>query len=104
MKLNPQPRSRGTTKRSLSNPEGDTNAPSVADGNTILVRTLICLWVCAALQVWWVLEQPKGSLMQEHPAFQQFMRRVQTFRYYLAMRDYGGPTQKPTWLYSGYLV
>ncbi|CAK9023459.1 unnamed protein product, partial [Durusdinium trenchii] len=51
--------------------------------------------------VWWILEQPKGSCMEDHPAFQYFMRQVTTFRHYMTMGEYGGPTQKPTWLYSG---
>lgn len=95
------PRSKGTTKRSAIQPEGDVSAPSVRAGNKILCRTLVLLFVCAALQVWWILEQPKGSCMEDHPAFQYFMRQVTTFRHYMTMGEYGGPTQKPTWLYSG---
>ena len=30
-----------------------------------------------------------------------FMKQVKTYRYSLNMEDYGGPTKKPTWLYSG---
>lgn len=96
-------RSRGSTKRSSVNPEGDVSAPSVRDGNIILCRTLVVLYICAALKVWWVLEQPKGSVMQDHPAMQFFIKQISCFRHYIAMEDYGAPTQKPTWLYSSCL-
>ena len=96
-------RSRGSTKRTLADPEGDLSAPSVRQGNLILGRTLVLLWVAASLGVWWVLEQPVGSLMQEHPAMREFMRFVRTYRKHIYMGDYGGETKKPTWLYSGRL-
>ena len=70
-------------------------------GNLIANRTLILLYVCAALQIWWLLEQPKGSLMQELPSFRMFMKQVRMYRHYMCMEHYGGATQKPTWLYSG---
>ena len=97
----PAPRSRGTTHRSHLRPWGHTAYSSVRMGNLIANRTLILLYVCAALQVWWLLEQPKGSLMQELPSFQMFMKQVRTYRHYMCMEHYGGATQKPTWLYSG---
>ena len=62
------------------------------------------LWVAAALNAWWILEQPKNSLMEELPAFQCFMAKIKTYRFHLKMSEYGGPTEKPTWLYSGYLA
>ena len=85
----------------MTDPEGNVDAPSVKAGNLILGRTLILLWVAAALHTWWVLEQPKGSLMQEHPSMKEFMKAVTTFRKHINMSDYGGDTTKPTWLYSG---
>ena len=56
------------------------------------------------MNVWWILEQPKNSLMQELPAFQCFMNRVKTYRFHMKMSHYGGPTEKPTWLYSSYSI
>ena len=70
----------------------------------LLCRTLVLLWICAALQVWWVLEQPTNSVMEGIPAFQAFMKSVKVFRKSICMQDYGGPTKKPTWLYSGVLT
>ena len=98
------PRSRGSTGRTAGDPEGNLDAPSVQAGNEIACRTLVLLWICAALQVWWVLEQPTNSLMEGIPAFQAFMKSVKVFRKSICMQDYGGPTKKPTWLYSGVLT
>ena len=95
------PRSRGSTLRTPLHPEGNGAYPSVAAGNQIACRTLVLLYICAALHVWWILEQPVNSLMQELPAFKYFMRQVRTYRHSMCMKEYGGPTQKPTWLYSG---
>ena len=94
-------RSRGSTGRSSLSPGGNEAFESVRAGNLIACRTLVLLWVAAALQIFWVLEQPKNSLMEALPAFQAFMKRVRTFRRHIKMIDYGGPTEKPTWLYSG---
>ena len=105
MAIFPQrPRSRGSTGRSALEPSGNTSFDSVSQGNLITCRTLVLLWVAAALNAWWILEQPKNSLMQELPAFQSFMNRVKTYRFHMKMSEYGGPTEKPTWLYSGYLA
>ena len=95
------PRSRGSTGRSALAPGGNETFESVRAGNMIACRTLVLLWVAAALQIFWVLEQPKNSLMEALPAFQAFMKRVRTFRHHIKMIEYGGPTEKPTWLYSG---
>ena len=67
-------------------------------------RTLVLLYIAAALQAWWLLEQPCNSFMENLPAFRCFMRQVTTYRHSICMRDYGGPTLKPTWLYSGNLI
>ena len=56
--------------------------------------------VALALGCWVILEQPKGSLMELHPAFQEYLRMADHWRACIQMKDYGGPTAKPTWLYS----
>lgn len=35
-----------------------------------------------------------------HPAFQEYLSLVDCWRAHINMSTYGGPTQKPTWLYS----
>lgn len=58
------------------------------------------MMVAVALQCWAVLEQPKGSIMEKLPAFQEYLSMVETWRAHILMKTYGGPTAKPTWLYS----
>ena len=95
-------RSRGSSGRTVCEPMGNLSYESVRTGNYIAVRTLIVLIVVAALQCWTILEQPKNSIMELHPAFQQYLSMVQCWRAHIQMRDYGGPTAKPTWLYSNW--
>ncbi|CAJ1372520.1 unnamed protein product [Effrenium voratum] len=92
--------SRGSTGRSLGNPGGDPRFPATNSGNVLCSRTLVLLWIAAALQCWWVLEQPQGSLMEHYAPFQAFLKRVRAWRHRMKMLDYGGPSAKPTWLYS----
>ena len=92
--------SRHSTGRTAANPEGNPSSPSVQAGNLLTARTLVILWIAFALQAWFIVEQPKGSLMELHPCFQAFLARVRMFRYYMRMSEYGSPTEKPTWLYS----
>lgn len=92
---------RGTSRRTRLRPCGEERHQSVREGNWIACRTLILCYIAAALQLWWVVEQPVNSFMQELPAWKFFMKQVKTYRYSLNMEDYGGPTKKPTWLYSG---
>ena len=61
---------------------------------------MLLIYICAALQVWWILEQPKGSLMEYHPLFQQVLRVTDVFKLFTRMRDFGHGSEKPTWLYS----
>ena len=97
-------RNSGTARRSVANPLGMECYESVLSGNRLAARTLCILWVCAALGVWWLLEQPQNSWMQELPCFQDFMACVTCYRHRFCMRDYGGKSEKPTWLYSGFLI
>ena len=97
-------RNSGTARRSESNPYGMECYQSVLDGNRLAARTLCILWICAALGVWWFLEQPQNSWMQELPCFQDFMACVSCYRHRFCMRDYGGKSEKPTWLYSSSLL
>lgn len=90
----------GTSKRSTSNPLGEEQYESVRNGNILCVRTLIIAMIAASLGSFIVIEQPKGSWMQEHPCFQEFITRLNIWRHHISMGDYGAETQKPTWLYA----
>ena len=96
-----EPRNKGTSKRSPSNPCGEEGYPSVFLGNTLACRTLIILMIIHALNGFWLLEQPRGSMMELLPVFQAFMAKISTWRHSINMENFGAPSQKPTWLYSG---
>lgn len=94
-------RSRGSTKRSRTSPLGERSFPSVAMGNLQASRVAILLLLCAARSVFWVVEQPKGSLLELHPLIQKVFKMINAYKLHIRMGDYGGETLKPTWLYSG---
>eukprot|EP00969_Alexandrium_andersonii_P190998 8437568-Alexandrium_andersonii.AAC.1 len=60
---------RGTSRRSWSNPLGDTRQATIAQASCMVARVILGLLICEAKSIWWVLEQPQGSLMRRHPAF-----------------------------------
>ena len=83
---------------------GEQSYASVRMGNILAMRTLVLIWVAQSLGVWWILEQPKGSSMALLPGFQELLRRLRVWKHTIYMRDYGGPTSKPTWLYSSHSI
>lgn len=63
-------------------------------------RVAILLYLAAARGVWFVFEQPHGSLFEHHPRMQELFGILNIHRKFIRMLDFGGPTEKPTWLYS----
>jgi len=43
-----------------------------------------------------------GSLMQEHPRFAELVSKVRIHRIHIRMFDFGGESEKGTWLYSAH--
>ena len=64
-------------------------------------RVAILLFICAARGIFWVLEQPKGSLFEYHPQIQAVFTVLRCFKKNISMLDFGAASLKPTWLYSG---
>ena len=93
-------RNTGTSKRSMSRPLGKTKYPSVSLGNLLCTRALVVIIIAASLQCWWLLEQPQGSWMEQHPCFQHVLKLLNVWRHRFAMESFGSPSEKPTWLYS----
>lgn len=95
-------RSRSSTGRSAARPLGRPNQECVATANSMVGRVLILLMICQALGAWWLLEQPASSIMHCHPLFQQVLKLpgLKVRRLYTCMGWFGGPTKKPTHLYS----
>ncbi len=94
------PRSRGSTGRTLANPLGWTSAPSVQCGNLMVSRCAVLLLLASCKGIWWILEQPRGSLLEHHPLMQQVFRRVRVWRQHVRMIEFAASTDKGTWLYS----
>ena len=64
-------------------------------------RVAIIVLIAAARSLFWVLEQPKGSLFELHPMMQKVFALITVHRKSINMGSYGAPSLKPTWLYSG---
>ena len=79
---------------------GQEDAASVQSGNLMACRCAIILLIATARGLFRVLGQPQNSLFEHHPMIQKVLALIKTFRYSLEMGDYGGCSQKPTWLYS----
>ncbi|CAK9087531.1 Uncharacterized protein SCF082_LOCUS41379 [Durusdinium trenchii] len=94
--------SRGSTRRSPRNPLGRKDSEAVRKGNILACRAFILCFIAAAKAIWFVLEQPASSCMEHHPLFQHMARLVPLFKYSMRMGDHGGPTLKPTLLYSSH--
>ena len=98
------PRSRGSTHRSMGRPLGKEDAPSVSAGNLMVARVALLLFLCSCKGLWWVVEQPRGSLLEFHPMMQQVFKRIRTWRQHVKMADFAADTEKGTWLYSSTFV
>ena len=94
-------RSRGTTQRSRTRPLGRTDYPSVRLGNLLCCRALLLVILAASKGCMWVLEQPGSSTMEWHPLFQKMMKMIEVRKMFISMCNFGGPTRKPTLLYTG---
>lgn len=63
-------------------------------------RLTLLLYLAEAKGQWWVVEQPRGSLLESHPRFARFCQDFEVVRFSCKMGDFGAETEKPTWLYS----
>lgn len=95
-------RSTGSTLRTRASPEGRKDSESVRNGNILATRAFIICILCATRGIHFILEQPRSSVMEFHPAFQSMARLISMYRLSMNMSDYGGPTKKPTILYSSH--
>ena len=64
---------RYSTGRSITFPLGNEAFTSVAEANMLVSRTIMILSLIIARGCVFVLEQPLGSIMPQHPRFQQFL-------------------------------
>ena len=85
---------RGTSKRCAGMPYGDMSVLGACEGNQMVARCMLLIIILASRGCWWVLEQPRGSLMEEHPAFQRMMALSPIYRHHVRMRQFGGSSEK----------
>ena len=68
--------SRGHTLRSASRPWGDCSRNDVVCANIMLKRTLILIRLCVLREVYFLLENPLGSIVWQNPAWRKLKRRL----------------------------
>lgn len=91
---------RATSGRSAAFPLGNSSLPSVASANRMVSNLVLALVLLTLKGVFWIVEQPAGSLLEEHPRWKELCRMVKVYRTHVWMSDYGAPSPKPSWLYS----
>ena len=96
-----QPRSRGSTHRSQTQPMG-SNVGVTYERNIMVGRVIVLLCLCWAKGIWWMMEQPKGSLLEGHVLFQAMLKlkHVAVSRTTCSLGWFGADTLKPIWIYS----
>lgn len=96
-------RSMGSTLRTKARPLGRSDSIPVEQGNTLCARALVLMILCSCKGIFWALEQPSMSTMEWHPCFQALLKLITVRRLRFRMSCFGGPTPKPTILYSSNL-
>ena len=94
----------GSTLRTRGSPLGRRDSEKVCAGNVMTARVMILCLLASAKACWWLLEQPRSSLMEFHPTFQRMLKLLEVRRLHFDMANFGGPSKKPTVLYSSVFV
>ena len=63
-------------------------------------RMILILVMFDSMGIFWIVEQPRGSMMQHWSRFEWFINTRNVYRHKIHMVNYGGESKKPTWLYS----
>jgi len=77
----------GTAKRTFASPLGDMHQPTVRYANKLANRVILLLWLLQSLGILFLLEQPKGSFLEQLPRFQEFIRTNRIRRKLIHMKD-----------------
>ncbi len=91
---------RSGSGRSTWNPAGDSRRAFVRDGNLMASRVCLLIELLQAKRCAWLLEQPKGSLFEEHARFRDIVKNHSVHKVTVSLGRFGARTSKPTWLYS----
>ena len=71
---------RFTSGRSRDHWQGNTSVRSVREGNLMVSRVVLLLWLLSALGCVYVVEQPLGSILDAHARFQAFLKKHVVWR------------------------
>lgn len=77
-----------------------------AEHNVMVGRLVVLICLAIAKGCWWCMEQPKGSLLEQHVLFQKLLKlkEVQVSRVTCCLGWFGADTLKPVWIYSSILA
>jgi hypothetical protein len=92
--------SRGSTRRSLSFPEGLVFTSCVWEANVMACRTLLIVLLLDAKGVMVILEQPVTSILENFWAFMWISRRIKFYKIRISLNNFGHASTKPVWVYS----
>ena len=92
--------SRGSTRRSIVNPSGNTARSCVRMGNVMTSRVMLLYEIASKLGHLVILEQPTSSLMHLYHHFQDLLDIVHVWRCRVCLGFFGGETEKPIFLSS----
>ena len=92
--------SRSVHQQSIDNPLGNVTHPKVEFHNALADFVANVIWTCAALGVYFVLEQPVGSLFVQHPRVKAALRDVHSVRIKIHLYKFGATSQKPLQLWG----
>ena len=100
---------RHTSMQTFHYPRGTARNIAVSIGNHMVARTAVLIAICHARSIVFILEQPRNSMMAEHPSLcwlRQRLRRIGMSWYCVDsyMAAFGGETLKPHRFYSSHTL
>lgn len=92
--------SRSTTRRSLTNPYGDTSVETVREGNQVNSRVAMICAICSMLGIAWAIEQPASSLFFHTDLMRAIVAEDNAWQRHFFMKAFGHSNSKPTLLFG----
>ena len=79
---------------------GDSGRGFVQIGNALAEVSALVFFLCYALSVWVVLEQPQSSCLPKMPSMNGVLHYCRAMRFVTYMGQYGGDSMKPLQIWS----
>ena len=92
----------GTANRDAANGLGATEHLYIRQANKMVARAVILIVVLQAKGIFWILEQPCGSRLEFHPAFQWLANIMAIYRTCFEAGRLGASSMKRLWMYSNH--